>query len=83
MQELRIALGLLAGGAHRDEVALLVALAVVVVPEVVDGDRVSQGGDAIKFAQQNMVHASLATTTICVTTEAKRRMRAVQRFWAK
>ena len=37
----------------------------------------------IEIAQQNLGHAWLATTTIYVTTEAKRRMRAVQRFWQK
>ena len=40
-------------------------------------------GMPIEIAQQNLGHASLATTTIYVTTEAKRRMRAVQRFWEK
>ena len=37
----------------------------------------------IEIAQQNLGHAWLATTTIYVTTEAKRRMRAMQRFWEK
>ena len=37
----------------------------------------------IEIAQQNLGHAGLATTTIYVTNEAKRRMRAVQRFWEK
>ena len=37
----------------------------------------------IEIAQQNLGHAWLATSTIYVTTEAKRRMRAVQRFWQK
>ena len=35
-----------AGGAHREEVALLVPLAVVVVPEAVDADRVRHGRHA-------------------------------------
>ena len=37
----------------------------------------------IEIAQQTLGHAWLATTTIYVTTEAKRRMRAAQRFWQK
>jgi site-specific recombinase XerD len=37
----------------------------------------------IEIAQQNLGHASLATTTIYVTTESKRRMRAVEKFWSK
>ena len=41
------------------------------------------GGMPIEIAQQNLGHASLATTTVYVTTEAKRRMKAIQRFWAK
>ena len=41
------------------------------------------GGMPIEIAQQNLGHASLATTTVYVTTETKRRMRAIQRFWAK
>ena len=40
-------------------------------------------GMPIEIAQQNLGHASLATTTIYVTTEAKRRMRAVQSFWGR
>jgi integrase len=31
--------------------------------------------------QQNLGHASLGTTTVYVTTEKKRRMRAVDAFW--
>jgi len=38
-------------------------------------------GMPIEIAQQNLGHASLATTTIYVTTESKRRMRAVAGFW--
>jgi site-specific recombinase XerD len=41
------------------------------------------GGMPIEIAQQNLGHASLATTTVYVTTEAKRRMKAVGAFWAK
>ena len=37
----------------------------------------------IQIARQNLGHAWLATTTIYVTSEAKRRMRAAQRFWQK
>ena len=40
-------------------------------------------GMPIEIAQQNLGHASLASTTIYLTTEAKRRIRAVQRFWEK
>lgn len=40
-------------------------------------------GMPIEIAQQNLGHASLATTTVYVTTEAKRRMRAVSAFWGK
>jgi len=38
-------------------------------------------GMPIEIAQQNLGHASLATTTVYVTTESKRRMRAVEKFW--
>ena len=38
-------------------------------------------GMPIEIAQQNLGHASLATTTVYVTTESKRRMKAVERFW--
>jgi site-specific recombinase XerD len=38
-------------------------------------------GMPIEIAQQNLGHASLATTTIYVTTEKRRRMRAVEMFW--
>jgi integrase len=40
------------------------------------------GGMPIEIAQQNLGHASLATTTVYVTTERKARMKAVQGFWA-
>ena len=38
-------------------------------------------GMPIEIAQQNLGHASLATTTIYVTTEKRRRMKAVEAFW--
>ena len=38
------------------------------------------GGMLIEIAQQNLGHASLATTTVYVTTESKRRMKAVEIF---
>lgn len=38
-------------------------------------------GMPIEIAQQNLGHASLATTTVYVRTEEKRRMRAVAEFW--
>ncbi|WP_157267903.1 phage integrase family protein [Azohydromonas aeria] len=38
-------------------------------------------GTPIEVAQQNLGHASLATTTIYVTTEQRRRMRAMNKFW--
>ena len=37
-------------------------------------------GMPIEVAQQNLGHASLATTTTYLTTEAKRRLRAVEKF---
>jgi site-specific recombinase XerD len=40
-------------------------------------------GMEIQIAQQDLGQASLATTTVYVTTEAKRRMKAVGAFWAK
>ena len=40
-------------------------------------------GMPIEIAQQNLGHASLATTTVYVTTESKRRMRAVRSFWGE
>jgi integrase len=40
-------------------------------------------GMSIEVAQQNLGHASLATTTVHVTTEAKRRLRAVKGFWGE
>jgi integrase len=40
------------------------------------------GGMPIEVAQQNLGHASLATTTtVFVKTEEKRRMKAVKKFW--
>ena len=41
------------------------------------------GGMPIEIAQQNLGHASLATTTVYVTTEKRRRMKAVQSFWGR
>ena len=38
-------------------------------------------GMPIEIAQQNLGHASLATTTVYVTTEKRRRMQAVAAFW--
>jgi site-specific recombinase XerD len=40
-------------------------------------------GMPIEIAQQNAGHASLATTTVYVTSEQKKRMRAVAGFWNK
>ncbi len=37
----------------------------------------------IEIAQQNLGHASLATTTVHVTTESKRRIRADEKFWGR
>ncbi|MBE0547396.1 MAG: tyrosine-type recombinase/integrase [Rubrivivax sp.] len=41
------------------------------------------GGMPIEIAQQNLGHASLATTTVYVTTEKRRRMKAVEAFWMR
>ena len=38
------------------------------------------GGMPIEIAQQNLGHASLATTTVYVVTEKRRRMKAVEAF---
>ena len=40
-------------------------------------------GMPIEIAQQNLGHASLATTTVYVTTESRRRMKAVEAFWRR
>ncbi len=40
-------------------------------------------GTPLDVLQQNLGHASLNTTTIYVTSEDRRRMKAVQRFWNK
>ena len=40
-------------------------------------------GMPIEIAQQNLGHASLATTTVYVTTEKRRRLKAVEAFWRK
>jgi site-specific recombinase XerD len=37
----------------------------------------------VQVAQQNLGHASLATTTAYVTTEAKLRLKASTAFWAR
>lgn len=39
-------------------------------------------GMPIEIAQQNLGHASLATTTVYVTTEKRRRMKAIEAFLA-
>ena len=41
------------------------------------------GGMSIEIVQQNLGHASLATTTVYVTTEKRRRMKAIEAFWKK
>ena len=43
----------------------------------------ASGQVPIEIAQQNLGHASLATTTAYVTTEQKRRMKAMAGFWGK
>jgi site-specific recombinase XerD len=43
----------------------------------------ASGQVPIEIAQQNLGHASLATTTVYVTTEQKRRMKAMAGFWGK
>ena len=40
-------------------------------------------GMPIEIAQQNLGHASLATTTVYVTTERRPRMKAVEAFWRR
>lgn len=40
-------------------------------------------GMPIEIAQQNLGHASLATTTVYVITEKRRRMKAVEAFWRR
>jgi site-specific recombinase XerD len=40
-------------------------------------------GVPIDVAQQNLGHASLATTTVYVTSESKRRLTAMGEFWAQ
>jgi site-specific recombinase XerD len=40
-------------------------------------------GTRVEIAQQILGHASLATTTVYVTTEDKRRMKAMAQFWGK
>ena len=41
------------------------------------------GGMPIEIAQQNLGHASLASTAGYVTTETRKRMQAVESFWTK
>ena len=40
-------------------------------------------GTPVEIAQQNLGHSSLQTTTVYVTTEQKRRMKAIQGGWQK
>jgi site-specific recombinase XerD len=40
-------------------------------------------GMPTEIAQQNLGHASLATTSLYVTTEAKWRLRTVKGFWGE
>lgn len=40
-----------------------------------------EGGMPFEIAQQNLEYSSLSTTTAYVTTEKRRRMRAVETFW--
>jgi len=40
-------------------------------------------GTRVEIAQQILGHASLATTTVYVTTEGKRRMKAIASFWQR
>ena len=40
-------------------------------------------GMPIEIAQQNLGHASLATTTVYVTTEKRRRLKAIEAFWKR
>ena len=39
------------------------------------------GGMPNEIAQQHLGHALLATTTVCVITEKRRRMKAADAFW--
>ncbi len=47
------------------------------------GSHAVAAGIPIDIVQQNMGHASLNTTTIYVTSEDRRRMEAMQKFWGK
>ena len=40
-------------------------------------------GTPVEIAQKNLGHSSLATTTVYVTTEQTRRMKAIQGGWQK
>ena len=41
------------------------------------------GGMRVEIAQQNLGHASLVSPTVYVTTEKRRRMKAVETFWKR
>ena len=45
------------------------------------GSHALAAGTPIEVVQANLGHASLATTTLYVTAEKKRRHRAMQAFW--
>lgn len=45
--------------------------------------RIIVAGMLIEIAQQNLGRASLATTTNYVTTESKRRMKAMDKVWGR
>lgn len=47
------------------------------------GSHAVAAGMPLDIVQQNMGHASLNTTTIYVTSEDRRRMKAMQKFWEK
>jgi site-specific recombinase XerD len=40
-------------------------------------------GTRVEIEQQILGHASLATTTVYVTIEGKRRMKAITQFWQR
>jgi site-specific recombinase XerD len=40
-------------------------------------------GTPVEIEQQILGHASLATTTVYVTTESKRKMKAIGAFWVR
>ena len=47
------------------------------------GSHAVASGTPIEIVQNNLGHANLATTTIYVTTEQKRRHAAMQKFWGQ